>query len=368
MSEGLEAALAFAGAGLLAFVTIPLARRIAIVTDFLDHPQSYKKHGRAVPYLGGAGVMAAFVIAGGVADAGDGVSGFTTVLAMALCLCVMGTIDDRRTLPPGIRFLIQAGAGAVLWADHIRWEPFGIPALDFLVTIIWVAGLTNAFNLLDNIDGASGTTGAVSAASIGVVALSEGAGTLAALAFALSGACAVFLTFNLTERRKLFLGDGGSMPLGFLIAGLAMMVPTGLGDLAVLAAVPLAGVAIFDTSLVVVSRRRRGVGILTGGRDHSTHRLLRPLGTPARVALALGLAQGALGALAVVMSDMSNTGVLIASCAYVALGISLIVLFEGPALAPEPGSNPGSQQVGPIRHPSSSPTEAATRTPLTEKA
>jgi UDP-GlcNAc:undecaprenyl-phosphate/decaprenyl-phosphate GlcNAc-1-phosphate transferase len=367
VDEGLNATLAFVGAGLLALVTVPIARWIAIATDFLDHPQSYKKHARAIPYLGGAGVMAAFVIVGLVADAGDSVSGFTTVLAMTFCLCVMGTVDDRRTLPPGVRFLIQAGAGAVLWAGDIRWQPFGVPALDFLVTIVWVAGLTNAFNLLDNIDGASGTTGAVSAAGIGAVALSEGSGTLAAIAFALSGACAVFLAFNLTDRRKLFLGDGGSMPLGFLIAGLAMMLPTGLGDVAILAAVPLAGVAIFDTSLVVVSRRRRGVGVLVGGRDHSTHRLLRPLGSPARVALVLGLAQAALGALAILMSDMSNTGVLIASCAYIAVGLWLIVLFEGPAFAPEPGSNPvAARAVGSSAAPS--PADAAAVAPLTENS
>ena len=333
MDEGLNATLAFVGAGLLALVTIPLARRIAIATDFLDHPRSYKKHARATPYLGGAGVMVAFVIVGLIADAGDAVSGFTTVLAMTFCLCVMGTIDDRRTLPPGIRFLIQTGAGAVLWVDGIRWEPFGIPVLDFLVTIVWVAGLTNAFNLLDNIDGASGTTGAVSAAGIGAVALSLGAGTLAAIAFALSGACAVFLAFNLSDNRKLFLGDGGSMPLGFLIAALSMLLPTQLGDLTFLAAVPLAGVAILDTSLVVVSRTRRGVGILTGGRDHSTHRLLGYVGSPARVAVILALAQGALGGLALLMTEMSDTGVLIASGLYIALGISLIVAFEAPALA-----------------------------------
>ena len=113
------------------------------------------------------------------------------------------------------------------------------------------------------------------------------------------------------------------------------MLPTTLGDLAVLAAVPLVGVAVFDTTLVVVSRQRRGVGILTGGRDHSTHRLLRPLGSPRRVAAVLAFSQAALAGLAYLMFDMSETGVLIASGAYIALGVSLIALFEGPTLAPQ---------------------------------
>ena len=170
------------------------------------------------------------------------------------------------------------------------------------------------------------------------------------MAFALSGACATFLAFNLTNRWKLFLGDGGSMPLGFLIAALAMMLPTALGQHAVLAAVPLAGVAIFDTSLVVVSRRRRGVSVLTGGRDHSTHRLLRPLGSPARVAAVLGLAQAALAGLAILMCDMSSTGIEIASAAYIAVGISLIAGFEGPALAPRTGE---AAFAAPSEHPAS---------------
>ena len=85
----------------------------------------------------------------------------------------------------------------------------------------------------------------------------------------------------------------------------------------------------------MLSRRRRGVGILTGGRDHSTHRLLRPLGTPRRVAVVLALAQGALGALAFVMTDLSEGAVLLVSAAYVALGVYLLSVFEGPALAPD---------------------------------
>ena len=338
MDEGLIEALAFVGAGALAFVTVPIARRVAIATDFLDRPRDYKEHGRAVPYLGGAGVMVAFAIVAAVA--GAGLDGIAIVVALALGLCVMGSIDDRRTLHPGARFLLQAGAGVVLWADGIRWEPFGVPALDLAVTVIWVAGLTNAFNLLDNIDGASATTGAVSALGIGAIAVNEGAGELAAVAFALSGACAAFLFFNLTERWKLFLGDGGSMPLGFLVAALAMMLPMQAGSLEVLVAVPLAGVAIFDTSLVVVSRRRRGVGILTGGRDHSTHRLLGPLGSPAWVAVALALAQAALAALAFAMSGMTEAAVAIASCAYIALGLSLIAVFEGSLLSPRAPARP----------------------------
>ena len=333
MADGARAFLALGGAALVALLTVPLARRLAIATDFLDRPRDYKTHGGAIPYLGGLGVMVAFGIVAGLL--GDAYADIGTVMALAFGLCLMGSIDDRWTLSPTLRFALQLGAAALLWADGIRWEPFDLVLLDLPLTLAWVVGLTNAFNLLDNIDGAAGVTGAVSAAGIGAIALHEGSGDLAAVAFALSGACASFLLFNLTDRFKVFLGDGGSMPLGFLVAALAMLLPTGLGNVALLAAVPLAGVAIFDTSLVVLSRRRRGVGILTGGRDHSTHRLLGPLGTPRRVAVVLALAQGALGALAFVMTDLSEGAVLLVSGGYVALGVYLLSVFEGPALAPD---------------------------------
>ena len=334
MDDGLRSLLALAGAGLVALITVPLARRVALATDFLDHPRDYKNHAAAIPYLGGVAVLAAFAISAAVF--GDALSRIPSVLALAALLMLMGTADDRRPLGPGLRFAVQVGAAGALWLDGIRWEPFGIVALDLPITLIWVAGLTNAFNLLDNIDGAAATVGAVSAAGIGAVALGAGAGELAATAWALSGACAAFLVFNLSESRKIFLGDGGSMPIGFLIAALAMLLPAAHPEVAVLAAVPLAAGAIFDTTLVVISRHRRGVGILTGGRDHSTHRLLALLGTPRRVCLALAAATALLCGLAYAMYQMPESAVLLTTGAYVAVGLVLLAVFEGVVPAPRP--------------------------------
>jgi len=334
LTDGPQALLAFAGAGAIALIAVPAARRVADATGFMDHPVSYKKHARSTPYLGGAAVIAAFMIAASLL--GSAWSSFSTVMLLVLVLTAMGTIDDRRTLGPGLRFGLQLAAAAVLWAEGIRWELFGVAALDLPITLIWVAGLTNAFNLLDNIDGAAATTAAVSAAGIGAIALAEGSGDLATLAFALSGACAAFLVFNLACPSKIFLGDGGSLPLGFLIAALAMLLPTSLGNEALLAAVPLAGIAIFDTSLVVLSRTRRGISILVGGRDHSTHRLLHRLGSPRRVALALAGAQAALCGLAFGMQDLGSEAVAIVAIAYVLAGAAVLALFEAPALAPQP--------------------------------
>ena len=114
MSDGLRAFLALGGAGLLAVVAVPLARRIAVATDFLDHPlgYGYKDHAGSTPYLGGAAVMVAFAAAALIL--GGGFPGIPGVVALALLLALMGTIDDRRPLGPGLRFGIQLGAGIPL--------------------------------------------------------------------------------------------------------------------------------------------------------------------------------------------------------------------------------------------------------------
>lgn len=332
MDDELRALVAFGLAALLTLLLVPPARRIALRTGFLDHPVDYKAHARATPYLGGAAVIAAFTVA--AIALGNAATRFWLVLALALALAALGTIDDRRSLPPGLRFGAQALAAVALYAAEVRWEIAGSVWIDLPVTLVWVAGLANAYNLLDNIDGAAATTAAVSAAGVGALALVRDDGALAACGLALAGACAAFLVFNLARPARIFLGDGGSVPIGFLIAALALLAAGPLGGDAVLIAVPLAGVAIFDTTLVVISRRRRGVTILTGGRDHATHRLLRPLGSPRAVALLLAAAQALLGALTLLIWDASERTVLIVSVAYIALGLALLVAFERPGLAP----------------------------------
>lgn len=334
MPGELRALVAFAAAALLTVALVPLARRVALRTSFFDRPVAYKAHASPTPYLGGVAVIAAFIVA--AAALGSVWSKFAVVAALALALMAMGTVDDRRNLGPGLRFAMQLGAGAALWAADIRWEIAGVAWLDLPITMIWVAGLANAFNLLDNIDGATGTTAAVSAAGIGTLALINDDAALAATAFALSGACAGFLVFNLAGPATIFLGDGGSLPIGFLIAALAMLVPSSLGELALLGAIPLAGIAIFDTTLVVLSRTRRGVNVLTGGRDHTTHRLLAVLGSARRVAAVLVLVQGALCGIALGMQDLSDEGAVAAAIAYVVLGTALLVAFERPSRVPTP--------------------------------
>jgi UDP-GlcNAc:undecaprenyl-phosphate GlcNAc-1-phosphate transferase len=205
-----------------------------------------------------------------------------------------------------------------------------------VLTIIWVVGITNAFNLMDNQDGATGTIGAVSSTGIGALALIQGSLSLGILAFALAGACLAFLPYNLSKPARIFLGDGGSMPIGLLVACMVMAIPAGTLNWTLLfAAAPLAGLPILDTTLVVASRMRRGAPVFSGDRAHLTHRLLGALGSERKVALVLGLAQAALCGVSIVLFQLNQSAVVAATAAYLVAGAGVIAVLEtAPILAP----------------------------------
>jgi UDP-GlcNAc:undecaprenyl-phosphate GlcNAc-1-phosphate transferase len=202
--------------------------------------------------------------------------------------------------------------------------------------VIWIVGLANAFNLMDNLDGACGSVGCVSAIGIGTLAMLDGDSAVAGLAFALAAACAAFLRWNLAGPARIFLGDGGSRPIGFLIAGLAMAVGSQVrvGDVQPVVGALMAGVVILDTALVTVSRTRRRVTIMTGGRDHLTHRLLPVLRSPRGVAVVLAVSQAMLCAAAIVGAQWNNEAVGIFGLAAGLLGVAVIAVLDTPRWRP----------------------------------
>jgi len=337
LSEELTAVVGFVLAFAAVMAVVPVAITVAWRIRFLDTPLAHKVHARPTPYLGGAAVItAALPVAVLLAGADSTVA---WILGGAIVMCVVGTIDDRRVLGPAIRLAVEIGFGTALWAEGLGWSAFNSDIASLALTIVWIVGLVNAFNLMDNLDGAAGTMGMICAAGAGLAALMFGGANVAALAFALSGACAGFLVYNLRRPARIFLGDGGSMPIGFVVAAILMAVTHhvgGLGAAAVVAAAPLVGLPILDTTLVMVSRGRRGIALFSGGRDHLTHRLLRRLGTPRRVALALAICQAALCAVGLALLGATGTAVIASGCAYITLGsIAIMVLDLTPSFRPD---------------------------------
>lgn len=307
--------------------------RVARRTAFFGHPVGYKVHGAPTPYLGGAAVIGAFLIAAVLF--GSGTERFWPILLCAVWLAVIGAVDDRIAVRPLYRVLAALGAAAVLWGEGLGWSFLDSDFEQLVLTSLWVLGFTNALNLMDNMDGAASTVGAACSAGIAVLAVVEGDPVLAALALALTGACAGFLRFNLRRKApaRIFLGDGGSMPIGFLAAAMAMNLPVGdgLGWPLLLVGGLLLGIPVLDTLLVIVSRTRRGISLMTGGRDHLTHRLNSRLRSPRAVALVLGGLQAAVSLLALGALQLGRTAIIAAALICLALGASLVALLETPA-------------------------------------
>jgi len=325
-STSLAAALL---AAVVALAATPLAIRLAHRTGFLDRPRGYKAHGAPTPYLGGTAVFWTIAL---VALPLPGVAGrFAPVLACGAGLWALGTLDDRVNVSPLWRLLAEAAAAVVVWSAGLGWSVFGSAPLDLLLTMLWVIGLVNAFNLMDNLDGAAGSVAVACACGIGALALLDSEPAVASLSLVVAGACLGFLRWNLAKPARIFLGDGGSMPLGFLIACLAMAATQHGGGhgLALATAALLVGIPILDTSLVVFSRRRRGTPLWTGGRDHLTHRLLPRVRAAWSVAVVLFGIQAVVTVSAIYAHESAQVVVVVIAGAWGLLGLVAIWALDG---------------------------------------
>lgn len=313
---------------LAVLILTPLAIRLAERLLFHDHPADYKQHARSTPYLGGAAVLLATLI--GSVIFGLDTGQFIRLGACALGLWVVGTLDDRYTIKPSLRVGVELIAGYVLWRGGFGWHFFESEFANLVATCIWIVAIVNAFNLMDNMDGTASTVAAVSAAGAGTLAIVQVDTATAVIAFSLCGACLGFLRYNLTSPARIFLGDGGSMPIGFLIAALLMILPdskhTGLTHS--LAALLIVGIPVLDVVLVSVSRFRRSVSLIAGARDHLTHRLHFRVNSTRIVALLVGVTQAMLCALAVTAITLGKAPVVTAAVAFSIFVAIVVIVLE----------------------------------------
>jgi UDP-GlcNAc:undecaprenyl-phosphate/decaprenyl-phosphate GlcNAc-1-phosphate transferase len=261
----------------------PLAGALAGRLGIVDHPDTRKIHGRPTPLLGGVAIALA-LCTGAFASGALGDSTSLVVLTSSAGILLLGICDDCYPRAAGLRWwlrLLYEGclAGLVV-AVGVRITMFGTVWLDAPLTIVWIVGLANAFNLLDNMNGLSAGVAAIAGLTFAVLAaryaeIGPEQLPTARAAAALAGACIGFLPRNIGGR--IFMGDAGSLVLGFQLACLAVQgnwrsptVPTSLIIPLLVLAYPL-----FDTALVVLLRITHGQSPFVGGRDHSSHRLVR---------------------------------------------------------------------------------------------
>lgn len=264
----------------LAAISTPVVRRFAVWLGFVDTPSSRKLHTEPMPLLGGVAIVASVLLAFLVLVYALPVSILApqvlAVLASCGLIAVVGLVDDRRRLPAWAKlggqflaFLILACAGVNVQLRLPMWA-------NYTLTFLWLAGISNAMNLLDNMDGLSAGVSAVAASFMMLLAAFNEQYLVGALAAALFGASLGFLRYNFKPAR-IFMGDAGALFLGFVLAvlGLQLRFPDNVNFVTWMVPVFILGLPIFDTTLVFVSRLRRGVNPLTtAGKDHLSHRLV----------------------------------------------------------------------------------------------
>ena len=272
------AALPAAALVVWAALRSPLASRLVAA------PSADRWHERPTPLLGGVGIFAGvaagiwLAVAAGAMPATKELAGIFGGVAL---LFVAGLVDDARALPPVAKLAAQVAAAALVLATGTNVQLVHSDVVASAIALLWLVGMTNAFNLLDNMDGLAATLAGIAFAFFAIDAVTiHPSHTVLALALAGALSCAGFLPFNLRPRGKalVFMGDSGSQTLGFLLAALGLSASwkvAGTTIATLLLPILVLAVPILDTTLVTIVRLLEGRPVSQGGRDHSSHRLVR---------------------------------------------------------------------------------------------
>jgi UDP-GlcNAc:undecaprenyl-phosphate GlcNAc-1-phosphate transferase len=319
-------------------LTVPV-RRLALRYGMVDHPGPRKVHVNPMPLLGGIAIYLGFVIAFLFALHRVPQQQVAGILGGATLLAAVGLLDDSGLLHHQIKLFVGMPLAALfLLASGIRAQFFSAfvpgPAgtvLDGCFTVLWVVGITASFSILDHMDGLCAGIAAVAAGFFTLSASLNGQTLVRTLGAATLGAALGFLRWNFNPA-KIFMGDGGAMFLGFLMATLGLKIrPEGASfPLTWLVPVLILGVPIFDTTLVSISRGRRGLLPFTSpGKDHTAHRLSNlGLGHRGAVLALYGLAI-LLGGLALLVPRVSAHAEYLLAGIVAAAALVAVLLLEG---------------------------------------
>ncbi len=278
-------------------------------------PTGERWHERPIPTFGGIGIFAGFlagvlvaVAVGAIPWSGD-IGG---ILAGVALLFVAGLVDDLRHLSPVAKLAAQIAAAVIVIASGLKVEIVSNEALAWGIGILWLVGITNAFNLLDNMDGLAATLAAIACAYFAIDAVTQHPNdTVLVLSLSLGLACIGFLPFNLRPGRSaaLFMGDSGSQVVGFGLASLALAsswTVAGATVATILLPLLVLAVPLLDTTLVTTVRLAQRRPVTQGGRDHSSHRLVYYGLSEANAVLLLALVAAAIGGTALAYNVLDN--------------------------------------------------------------
>ena len=323
-------------------VGTPLVRRMATRTGFIAVPQADRAHTEPTALMGGlaiyiAAIIALILILFATALVGNALrlSEVISIIIAGSLMAAIGLWDDKSSLPAYIKLAIQFVPILIVYFAGVQANPplsiFGIDhgLLNFFVTAGWILYITNAINYLDNADGIAVMTSATTSAIFLLIAILNDQQLVSLLAAAVLGASLGFARYNLPlPKSTIFMGDSGSLFLGFLLAvlGIKIRIPANEPEITWMVPIIVLGLPIFDTILVFISRTRRRVSFFRGGVDHTTHRLARLGMDRLSVALVVGLICGVLGLIAIFVTQASRSE---AYLVFASLGvIFLYVLWQ----------------------------------------
>lgn len=282
--------LIFVSALAIVIVTTPFARKAAIRFGFIDNPSERRIHTSPLPRMGGVAIYLACILALLLSDRFY-LSQLVSIMVGATIVSFLGIWDDYKTLSPFIKLGGQGLAALILIYSGIKVNFLPYEILNVLATLLWIITITNALNLLDNMDGLSGGVATIACAFYFLISVMTGQYLVASLAAALLGSCLGFLYYNFNPA-SIFMGDSGSLFIGFLLAtiGIKLRFPSNVAFVTWMVPVVVLGLPLFDTTLVVISRLRRRLNPLTTpGKDHVSHRLVRMGATQREAVLVLYL-------------------------------------------------------------------------------
>ena len=265
-------------AALVVLATTPLAARLARAVGAVDQPSDRRIHREPTPRLGGLAILAGFLVPVLYFLPADPAA--RALIIGAVLICALGAVDDIWGLSPAVKLLGQVACAAVpvsagLTIDHITLPFLGVGDLgpaQYPLTILWFVAIVNMINFSDGMDGLAAGITALGATTFAILAASLGRADPAIMAAALAGACAAFLVFNFNPA-KVFMGDAGSMLLGFVIAGVSVSgVMKSAAAVAVLAPLIVLAIPILDTSFVIMKRLKHGLPVYNADRSHFHHR------------------------------------------------------------------------------------------------
>ena len=324
---------------MLSIALTAVARIVSHRVGLVAAPRRDRWHSKPTPLLGGLAIYAAFLA--GFFFFGPRTPGSYAILGGGTLLVITGLVDDVLHIKPYTKLVFQFIAASILVYFGLSLPFVEYQIFNNVLTIFWLVGITNALNLLDNMDGLAGGVSVIACGFLAITFLLNGQTAEAVLPAVLGAAALGFLVFNFNPA-SIFMGDSGSMFLGFLLSGTALLSDSGRFrhvTSVLLTPVLILMIPIFDTCIVTITRKLSGRPISQGGRDHTSHRLVALGISERRAVLLLYLFAAVCGALALMVRLMSMT-VMMGLVPAFALMVVFLGLYLGKVRVYEEGEEP----------------------------